>query len=100
MDSDALIKTVRVSKHLLKAIRRRAKAEDVDESTAIRQLIAIGAKNYAVDMYKAGKITLNDTSDLAGITIREMIDLVLECGVRGNVRLDQHRKAIDYAIKG
>ncbi|MGH9923592.1 MAG: hypothetical protein ACRD38_12660, partial [Nitrososphaerales archaeon] len=81
---------------LLKVIRRRAKAEDVDESTAIRQLISIGVKNYAVDLYKDGKITLKEASVLADATVREMIDILLDRGVKGNVKLDLQKKAIEF----
>ena len=90
------IKTVRTPEKLLKVIRRRAKAEDVDESTAIRQLISIGVKNYAVDLYNDGKITLKEASVLADVTLREMIDILLDRGVKGNVKLDLQKKAIEF----
>jgi predicted HTH domain antitoxin len=92
------IKTVRIPEKLLKVIRQRAKAEDVDESTAIRQLISIGAKNYAVDLYKEGKITLKEASVLADVTVREMIDILLDRGVKGNVKIDQQKKAIEFIL--
>ncbi len=59
-------------------------------------MISIGAKNYAVDLYREGKITLNEASELADVTVREMIDILLDRGVRGNVRLDQQRKTIEF----
>ena len=97
--NESSIKTVRISNKLLRVIRHRAKTEGIDESTAMRQLITIGARNYAVDMYKSGKITLNDAAALADMTVREMIDLLLDRGVTGNVRIDQQRKAIEFALK-
>jgi predicted HTH domain antitoxin len=59
-------------------------------------LISIGAKNYAVDLYRDGKITLKEASELADVTVREMIDILLDRGIRGNVRFDQQRKAIEF----
>jgi len=93
------IKTVRISEKLLKVIKHRAKIEGVNESTAIRQLISIGAKNYAVDLYRNGKITLKEASELVDVTVREMIDILLDRGVKGNVRIDQQKKAIEYVLK-
>jgi len=93
------IKTVRISEKLLKVVKHRAKIEGVDESTAIRQLISIGAKNYAVDLYRNGKITLKEASELVDVTVREMIDILLDRGVKGNVRIDQQKKAIEYVLK-
>jgi predicted HTH domain antitoxin len=94
------IKTVRISEKLLKVVKHRAKIEGIDESTAIRQLISIGAKNYAVDLYRNGKITLKEASELVGVNVREMIDILLDRGVKGNVRIDQQKKAIEYVLKG
>ncbi len=93
------IKTIRISEKLLKVIKHRARIEGIDESTAIRQLISIGAKSYAVDLYRNGKITLKEASELVDVTVREMIDILLDRGVRGNVRIDQQKKAIEYALK-
>lgn len=97
--NNSSIKTVRIPNKLLKVIKYRARTEGIDESTAMRQLIAIGAKNYAVDMYRNGKLTLNDAAALTDMTVREMIDLLLDRGVTGNVRIDQQRKAIEFALK-
>jgi hypothetical protein len=67
---------------LLKVIEHRARQEKVDESTAIRQLLALGAEEYA--------------AELAGVTLRQMVDLLQRHGVKGNVRPDQQRKALEF----
>jgi len=76
-------------KELFKVIEHRARQEKIDESTAIRQLLALGAEGYAVELFRQGKVTLNEAAELAGVTVRQMIDLLQRHGVRGNVRLDQ-----------
>ena len=53
------VKNLRIPPELLEAIRYRARRERVDESTAIRQLIALGATEYAILLYREGKVTLN-----------------------------------------
>jgi hypothetical protein len=92
------VKTIRLPKNLVKAITRWARLERVDESTAIRQLLSIGVEGFAVKLYKEGKMTLNEVAELADATPREMIDILASYGVRGNITLDQQRKAIDFAI--
>lgn len=62
-------------------------------------MISIGAKNYAVDLYRNGRITLKEASELVDVTVREMIDILLDRGVKGNVRIDQQKKAIEYVLK-
>jgi predicted HTH domain antitoxin len=93
------VKTIRIPNNLLKVIKHRAVTEGIDESTAMRQLITIGARNYAVDMYKNGKLTLNDAAALVGITVREMVGLLLDRGITGNVRIDQQQKSLKFALK-
>lgn len=93
------VKTIRLPEDLARAISHRARLENVDESTAIRQLLTIGVKDYAVKLYREGKMSLNEAANLANVTVREMIDLLLDRGVKGNIRADQQKKAIDFVIK-
>lgn len=87
---------MRLPKELFKVIEHRARQEKIDESTAIRQLLALGAEGYAVELFRQGKVTLNEAAELAGVTVRQMIDLLQRHGVRGNVRLDQQKRALEF----
>ncbi len=58
------VKTVRLPKNLSKAILHRVKTEKVDESTAIRQLLALGVEDYAAKLYQEGRITLGEAAAL------------------------------------
>ena len=92
-------KTVRLPEELFKVVEHRAQWEKIDESTAIRQLLALGAEGYAVELFRQGKITLNEAAELSGVTLRQMIDLLQRHGVRGNIRFDQQRKALDFVSR-
>jgi hypothetical protein len=93
------VKSLRLPPELLKAIRYRARRERLDESTAIRQLIALGATEYATRLYRDGKVTLNEAADVAGLNPREMIEALWDHGVKGNVTMDQQRKALQYLLQ-
>lgn len=93
------VKTIRLPKNLARAVSRWARLEKVDESTAIRQLLAIGVEGFAVKLYKAGNLTLNEAAELADVSLREMVDVLNSHGVRGNITLDQQRKALNFALK-
>ncbi len=93
------VKTIRLPKNLVKAVTRWAKLENVDDSTAIRQLISIGVEGFAVKLYREGRMTLNEVAELADVPPREMIDILTSHGVRGNITLDKQKKAIDFAIR-
>ena len=90
-------KTVRLTENLLKGVSYRAKMEDVDESTAIRQFIRLGVMWYVVELYKRGKITLEEAAELSGVSLRRMLDILAEHGVKGNVKMNQQIKALNYA---
>ena len=92
-------KTVRFPEELFKVVEYRARLEKIDESAAIKQLLALGAEGYAVELFRQGKMTLNESAELAGVTLRRMIDLLQRHGVKGNVRLDQQRKALEFVTR-
>jgi len=92
------VKGLRIPESLLKTVRELARRERLDESTAIWKLIAMGATEYAVQLYREGKVTLREAAAMADTTVREMIEILLEHGVKGNVTLDQQRKAIEFVM--
>jgi len=71
----------------------------VDESDATRQLIKLGLREYAVNLYRDRKITLREASELADLSLREMLDLPIEHGIKGNVTLKQQQKSLEYVEK-
>ncbi|OGS50984.1 MAG: hypothetical protein A3K65_04915 [Euryarchaeota archaeon RBG_16_68_12] len=93
------VKSLRIPEPLLKAVRYLARREHLDESTATRQLLALGATEYAVRLYREGKITLNEAAGIAGLTPREMIEALLDHGVKGNVTVGQERKGLEYLLE-
>ena len=93
------VKTIRLPKNLARAVRRWARLEKVDKSTAIRQLLAIGVESSAVNLYKAGNLTLKEAAELADVSLREMIDILNSHGVRGNITLDQQKIALNFALE-
>jgi hypothetical protein len=92
------VRSLRIPERLLETVREVARREHLDESTVTRQLIALGATEYAVRLYREGKITLRDAAELADTTVRGMIDTLLDHGVKGNVTASQERKAIEFVL--
>jgi len=63
------------------------------------KILAMGVRDYAVELYREGRITLNEAADLANLTVRETMGLLLDHEVKGNIRTDQQRKAINFITK-
>ncbi len=53
-------------------------------------------REIAINLYKSRKITLREASELAGVSLREMLDLLMEHGIAGNVTLKQQQKSLKY----
>jgi len=70
--------TVRLDRELLKKIEQEAREEATDKSTIARRLITIGIrqaqKARAVEDYRRGRCTIWKASQLAGISLREMME--------------------------
>lgn len=72
--------TARLGKELVKEIQEIAREESIDRSSAIRRLIKMGLKEYktekALNLYRDGKVTLWRAAELAGDSLREMMDTI------------------------
>jgi len=72
--------TVRLEREIIKKIEEQAQQEKTDKSTVARKLIAIGIEQTetarALKEYRRGRCTIWKASEKAGISLREMIDLL------------------------
>lgn len=68
----------RIPTELEEEISRFMKEEGLDKSTAIRRILEIGVsewkKKRAIELYRSGKATLWKASQIAGSSLREMLD--------------------------
>lgn len=72
--------TVRLEKELIKRIEEEAEQEKTDKSTVARKLITMGVqqvqKERALEDYRRGGCTVWKASEKAGISLREMMELL------------------------
>nr|MDO8082804.1 UPF0175 family protein [Candidatus Freyarchaeota archaeon] len=92
-------KTIRLPEEILRGISYRAEMEDIEESTAIRKLLREGLMEYATKLYRDGEISLGEAATLSGVSLRKMLETLLNKGIRGNVTLNQQRKSLEHAKK-
>jgi len=52
-----------------------------------------------MNLYRDRKATLREASELADVSLREMLDLLMEHGIKGNVTLKQQQKSLEYVEK-
>jgi predicted HTH domain antitoxin len=72
--------TVRLDKTLIKQIEEEAQQEKTDKSTVARKLIALGIEQArrarAMEDYRKGRCTVWKASERAGVSLREMMELL------------------------
>jgi len=89
---------IRLPKELLEAIEDKAKEDNTDKSTVIRQILASAIREHqkekAAQLYKEGKITITAAAKTANLTVHEMIDYLIESGYKTEYTLEDFRREI------
>ena len=74
--------SVKVDKEKLRELEQIARDEHSDRSTAARQLLDMGMRewkiNKAVDMFRQGRLSLWRGAAMAGVSLREFIETLNE----------------------
>lgn len=103
MDADSLIKQTKAKAKevILKSVEACIPPKVFEETVVIPKEEgypdACLIEENVVELYKAGKITIGEAAELAGVSLRRMLDILAEHGVMGTVKMKQQVKALDYA---
>ena len=92
-------KALRLPDNLLHAVKFAEKKEKLDEPTALRKFLRIGAEKYVADSYGRGDISLREAADALDLTTREALELLWDMGIPGNVDADKSLKALKLVEK-
>ena len=82
--------TVRLPKEDLEAIKQISIKTKKDKSTTIRELVEYGKIYFAITNYREGKISVGKASEIAGLSLSGMIDLLAELGIESNMELEDY----------
>jgi len=93
------VKALRLPDNLLDAVKFAEKKERLDEPTAIRKFLRLGAEKYVGDSYARGDIDLREAARILDSNPRETLELFWDMGITGNVDADKAVKAISLAEK-
>lgn len=84
---------VRLPKHLLELADLRAEDEQVDRSTALRQLLYAGATGYVLELLRKGRISLSKAAELLNCSTLAILEKSRERGVVFGATQEQYEKA-------
>jgi predicted HTH domain antitoxin len=78
--SDVL--SVKIDKDKLKLLEEMAREEETDRSTVARKLLDMGIRDWkterSVKLFSEGKVSLWKAAEIAGVSLREFIEIVKE----------------------
>ena len=77
-------KSLRLSDFLADAIRETGRAEQIEESAAMRKLLYRGYGFYLAEQYRAGRRTLREVPDGLQLSLSGILDTLGRLGITGN----------------
>jgi len=93
----------RISHELEEEIVDFMREEGLDKSAAIRRILEIGLNEWkrrrAIELYRAGKATLWKASQIAGLSLREMLDELNRLKIVTHVTVEDIEEDIQAARK-
>jgi predicted HTH domain antitoxin len=92
--------TARLPRDMLREVERLAEKMKVDRSELIRRLLDSALRERrveeAVQALREAKVTLWKASEMAGLSLREMMELVSEKKIPVSYTLEDLRRDIEY----
>ena len=77
---EALSYPLRIPKNVIDLANLRTKEEHVDKSTALRQFLYLGARDYVMELYQKGRISLGRAVELLDVSTFDILRMVKEQG--------------------
>ncbi|ODS32106.1 MAG: hypothetical protein SCARUB_02756 [Candidatus Scalindua rubra] len=93
------IRSIRIPDDIDRSIDYVARSEKLEKAQSLRKLMRLGFEYYIAKSYERGRITLREAAGLLNMTLSETLDLLLEMGVKGNIRAKDVMDAMKYSIR-
>ena len=88
------ITSFRLEKKDLEFLNKFSKEENRSKGEALRELIVNGRLMLAIRLYKEKKISIGKASEIAGISISEMMDILSRFGLNSNLTLEDFKESL------
>ncbi len=77
---EAVSYPLRIPKNVIYLANLRAKEEHIDKSTALRQFLYLGVRDYVMELYQKGRISLGKAAELLDVSTFDILRLAKEQG--------------------
>jgi hypothetical protein len=72
--------------NILQAIDYVSQAEKIEKTQSLRKLARLGFESYVAKEYRESRSTIREAAKLLDLPLSNVIDLLNEMGVSGNIR--------------
>lgn len=90
---EAVSYPIRIPKNVIELASLRTKEEHVDKSTALRQFLYMGARDYVIEMYQKGRISLSRAAELMDTSTLEILRLAKELKIQAGATEEQQKRS-------
>jgi len=95
--------SMRLGEESYGSIQELSRLEHIDRSIILRQALEIGLdrlkKETAIDLYRDGKFTLSEASQLAELGAEEMMEELIKHGIRSELSIEEFERDKETAGK-
>jgi len=84
---------LRVPKEILSLAKLRASEEHLDQSTALRQLMYLGAEEYVLSLVERSRISIGKAAELLETGVSDLLELSEKHGIRLGATAEQQRQS-------
>ena len=91
------VMTVRLPQEDLRIIGEISKKQKKDKSTTVRELVELGKIYFAITQYQENKISIGRASEIAGLPISEMMDLLSKVGIKNKLEIEDYLEGQQFA---
>ena len=91
------VMTVRLPQEDLRIIGEISKKQKKDKSTIVRELVELGKIYFAITQYQENKISIGRASEIAGLPISEMMDLISKAGIKSKLDIEDYLEGQQFA---
>jgi len=97
------IVSTRIPEEIAKILKEIEEEEQTDRATVIRKLLVKGIKQWKIEkalrLYREGQVTLWRAARLAGLTLREMMEMAAKMGIQFQYSQKDLEEDIEAAMK-
>ncbi|HLC20000.1 MAG TPA: hypothetical protein VJK72_03700 [Candidatus Nanoarchaeia archaeon] len=102
--SEAKFLGVRLERDFFKMVEETADDEHTDRTTALKQLIELGRKEFLLrkylELYRTGRCSIDKAAKAVGITLPEMMKKAADEGITSSETLEEYREGLKRLALG